>query len=170
MRCLSFKLNGENVKNLRAHVADQLALRDIQFEDRGHPFGVGCAAQCGGDLLSCGISFAERSVRVEVLCVTMPTLAQATEQTLTQALAALTKLSAGLPFGEYFLHPHLSVPAVHSEVEYEQGTDESQVAAEVVDVVVDLFIAYCSNTATFLSPPFTLLKESDTQADEMESR
>lgn len=145
---------GARVENLRASVADKLGGREIQFEDRGSPFGIGCAARCGDLFLSCGVSFSETSVRVEVLSVNVPSLLGASEQVLRTVTESLTVLTERVSGGAYFLHPTMAVPAVHSEVAFNAESSYEEVADEVVNLVVDLFRSYCSNVDFFTSVDF----------------
>ena len=149
------------LENLRAIVAEKLADQGIQFEDRGAPFGIGCAARCGDLFLSCGVSFSETSVRAEVLSVNVPSLLGASEQVLRTVTESLAPLSERITGGAYFLHPTMAVPAVHSEVVFNAESSNEEVAEEIVNLVVDLFRSYCSNVDFFTSINFgSRLKQS----------
>ena len=125
-------------KDLRNLVRLELDGRGIRFEDRGHPFGIGCGQTYGQDLVSAGITFSEGQVLIDVLSPTAFLNAQILDSQMEEFSFFLESISRSIMPGHYWIHDLVRLPASRIEIEFSEDADNKEVAVTVVEQVEKL--------------------------------
>lgn len=146
-------------RDLRNLVRLELDGRGIRFEDRGHPFGIGCGQTYGQDLVSAGITFSEGRVLIDVLSPTAFLDAQIFELQMEEFSFFLESISHSIMPGHYWIHNLVSLPASRIEVEFSEDANVKEVAVTIVEQVEKLMDHFSSEIKNIQGVMKTLMSQ-----------
>jgi len=151
-------------RDLRNLVRLELDRRGIPFEDRGHPFGIGCGQTYGQDLVSAGITFSEGQVLIDVLSPTAFLNAQIPELQMEKFGFFLESISYPIMPGHYWIHNLVSLPASRIEIEFSEDANVKEVAVTIVEQVEKLMNHFSSEIQNIQGAMKTLISQ-ETQGE-----